>query len=324
MVASKKDMAASVLARLLDQAKKTDDDYQTLVMRYLTERFLHRLGVSRFQDRFVLKGAVLLRVWSSQPYRATRDLDLLHRGDGNPEAIRAEIEEILATEVASDGVVFDPASIRIEAIRPEDDYSGLRTTIGVRCGTYRSTFQVDVGVADAVWPAPTRRPIPCLLGMPEPSVLTYSRDSVVAEKLEAIIVLGDRNSRIKDFFDVRYLAENFEFDRPTLSEAVRRTFRRRKTTLTDRAPHGLTEAYWDSPGRSVQVRAFARRAGLEVDSESVKRIPAVLRSFLLPILEDVRRGRQTEGTWLQRFSETAGVCSPEVDQADFGIPEEPV
>ena len=297
MVASKRDMAASVLARLLDQARKTGDDYQNLVTRYLTERFLHRLEISRFHDRFVLKGAVLLRVWSSQPYRATRDLDLLHRGDGSPEVIRAEIAEILATEVAPDGVVFDPASIRIQAIRPEDDYAGLRATIGVRCGTYRSTFQVDVGVADAVWPVPTRCPVPCLLGMPEPSVLAYSRDSVVAEKLEAIIVLGDRNTRIKDFFDLRYLAENFEFDRQTLAEAVRRTLRRRKTTLTESVPHGLTEAYWDSPGRSVQVRAFARRAGLEIDAEAMKQIPVVLRSFLVPILEDVHRGRQTEGTW---------------------------
>jgi len=294
---SKKNLAASVLARLLARARETGDDYQTLVTRYVTERFLYRLGLSRFRDRFVLKGAVLFRVWSPQPYRATRDLDLLHRGDGNPDAIRSEIAEILSMEVEPDGVVFDPGSIRIETIRPEDEYAGLRATIRVRCGTYRSTLQVDIGVADAVWPPPSAGPVLCLLGMPEPSVLAYSRDSVVAEKLEAIIVLGDRNSRIKDFFDLEHLAENFAFDRPTLTEAVRRTLERRKTILTDEVPFGLTEAYWDTPGRAVQVRAFARRAGLDVDTEAVKRIPTVLRSFLLPIIEDVHRGRQVHGFW---------------------------
>lgn len=294
---SKENLAASVLARLLARARETGDDYQTLVTRYVTERFLYRLGVSRVRDRFVLKGAVLLRVWSPQPYRATRDLDLLHQGDGSPDVIRGEIVEILSLDVEPDGVTFDPGSIRIGSIRPEDEYAGLRATIRVRCGTYRSTLQVDIGVADAVWPPASRGPVPCLLDMPEPSVLTYSRDSVVAEKLEAIIVLGDRNSRIKDFFDLRHLAETFAFDRPTLTEAVRRTLERRKTVLTDEAPFGLMEAYWDTPGRSVQVRAFARRAGLDVDIEVLKRIPTVLRSFLLPVLEDVRRGRQTHGIW---------------------------
>ncbi len=297
MADSKKNLAASVLARLLARAKETGDDYQTLVTRYVTERFLYRLGVSRVRDRFVLKGAVLLRVWSPQPYRATRDLDLLHRGDGSPDVIRAEIAEILAMDVEPDGISFDPDSIRIETMRPEDEYAGLRAAIRVRCGTYRSTLQVDIGVADAVWHPASASPVPCLLGMPEPSVLAYSRDSVVAEKLEAIIVLGDRNSRIKDFFDLKHLAENFAFDRPTLGEAVRRTLERRKTGLTDEEPFGLTESYWDTPGRSVHVRAFARRAGLDVDTEVVKRIPTVLRSFLLPILEDVHRGRQTHGAW---------------------------
>ena len=139
--------------------------------------------------------------------------------------------------------------------------------------------------------------MPCLLDMPEPTVLQYSRDSVVAEKLEAIIVLGDRNSRIKDFFDLRHPAENFGFDRATLTEAVRRTLERRKTAVPDDEPFGLTEANWESPGRSTQIRAFARRAGLDVDTETVREIPAILRAFLIPVLEDVRRGRQTEGIW---------------------------
>jgi hypothetical protein len=157
--------------------------------------------------------------------------------------------------------------------------------------------QVDVGVGDAVWPAPTRDRMPCLLDMPEPEVLAYSPDSVVTEKLEAIVVLGDRNSRIKDFFDIRYLAEHHDFHRLTLAEAIRRTFARRKTPVPPDDPFGLTKDYWDSPGRSAQVRAFARRAGIEVGPGDLSTIPSVLRAFLLPVLDDVRRSHRTEGTW---------------------------
>ncbi len=199
----KKDLPASVLARLLNRARETGEDYQTLVTIYASERFLYRLGNSPVRDRFVLKGAMLFRLWSGQPYRATRDLDLLHRGDRSREAIQKDIESILTTEVEPDGLVFDASSIRLEDIRPENEYAGVRLTMLVRCGSLRTAFQVDVGVGDTVWPAPTRDRMPCLLHMPEPEVLAYSPDSVVAEKLEAIVVLGDRNSRIKDFFDIR-------------------------------------------------------------------------------------------------------------------------
>ena len=161
----KTNLAASVAARLLIRARETGDDHQILLTSYCLERFLYRLGVSDVRDRFVLKGAMLLRLWSDQPYRATRDLDLLRRGDG---------------------------------------------------------------------------------------------------AFEAMLVLGDRNSRIKDFFDLHHLAGHFEFDRATLSEAVRLTLERRRTPVPSEDPLGLTSVYWDNPSRPAQVRAFARRAGLEV------------------------------------------------------------
>ena len=293
----KRNLPASILARLLSRARETGDDYQALVTVYASERFLYRLGVSPARDQFILKGAMLFRVWSGQPYRATRDLDLLHRGEGGQEAIRKGIEAILATEVEPDGLMFDVGSLRLEAIRPEDEYAGVRITMRVRCGSFRTTLQVDVGVGDVVWPPAAQGHMSCLLGMPEPQIFTYSPNSVIAEKLEAIVVLGDRNSRIKDFFDIRYLAEHRSFDRATLAEAIRRTFAQRKTPVPQEVPFGLTEAYWETPGREVQVRAFAARSGLEVAPETLRRIPAVICLFLLPILDDVRSGQRTEGTW---------------------------
>jgi predicted nucleotidyltransferase component of viral defense system len=293
----KSNVPASVLARLLARSKKTGDDYQTLLTAYVCERFLFRLAASPVRDRFVLKGAMLLRVWSDQPYRMTRDLDLLRRGDGTAEAIRRDMETICAVPVEPDGLELDIQSMQLEAIHPEDEYVGTRVTMRVHCGKARIALQVDIGVGDSVYPAPVLRHYSTLLGMPEPEVFAYAPESVIAEKLEAMLVLGDRNSRIKDFFDLRYLAESFSFDRKVLAEAIRSTFAHRKTPITPDDPIGLTDAYWDNPIRPAQVRAFARRSGLETRTENGKEILAVIRPFLVPVLDDLRRGVAKDGTW---------------------------
>ncbi len=131
-------------------------------------------------------------------------------------------------------------------------------------------------------------------------VLAYLPETVIAEKLEAIVVLGDRNSRIKDYFDLRYLAERFEFDGPQLAEAIRRTFARRGTPIPEQVPVGLTPDYWENPLRAPQIRAFARRTGLSVGPEPGTEILHAVRPFLLPILEDLRRGTTQTRTWRPR------------------------
>jgi len=297
MTDKKTNLAASVAARLLNRAKQSGDDYQTLLTGYCFERFLYRLGTSSVRDRFVLKGAMLLRVWSDQPYRATRDLDLLHLGDGSFDAIRDDIRTICLTPVEPDAVVFDTDAVRIEAIRAEDEYAGIRATLPTRCGTARLTLQIDMGLGDSVWPTPRLSAYPVLLDLPAPEVFIYPREAVVAEKLEAIVVLGDRNSRIKDFFDLHHLASRFEFDRATMTEAVRRTFERRRTPIPTEEPIGLTRAYWENPSRPTQVRAFARRAGLAVPGAPGDEFVQLLGTFLLPILDDLRRDVRQEGIW---------------------------
>ena len=290
-------LAASVLARLLNRAKETGDDHQTLLTGYCLERFLYRLGASDCHGRFVLKGAMLLRLWSDRPYRATRDLDLLRRGDGAFDAIRDDLRAIIAMPVPPDGVTFDGESIEIEPIRAEDEYAGTRATLLARCGQARLTLQIDMGLGDSVWPEPRSCAYPALLDFPAPELLAYPREAVVAEKLEAMVVLGDRNSRIKDFFDLHHLATHFAFDRATLVEAVRRTFARRHTIVLSEPPIGLTDAFWRNPSRPAQVTAFARRALLSVPADPGRDLGDLLRAFLLPVLEDVAGGVRGTGTW---------------------------
>jgi hypothetical protein len=199
--------------------------------------------------------------------------------------------------VEDDAVIFDDASVRIDAIRAEDEYAGVRGVLTSRCGSARLPLQIDMGVGDAVWPAPQTCAYPALLEFPAPDVLAYCRETVVAEKLEAMVILGDRNSRIKDFFDLHYLANHFAFDRATLAESVRKTFAKRRTPIPGEPPIGLTPLYWENPSRPAQVRAFARRAGLADPGAPGAEFAGVLGAFLLPILDDLRDGAHREGAW---------------------------
>jgi hypothetical protein len=291
-------LAASVMARLLNRAKSKGEDYQLLVTTYAFERLLYRLGESSVRDRFVLKGAMLLRLWSEQPYRTTRDLDLLRRGDASFDAIRNDLQVILATSAPDDGMEFEAARLTMEPIRSDEEYVGARLMLPARCGKARLSLQVDLGVGDAVWPEPKLQPYPALLDAPAPEVFAYQRETVVAEKLEALVVLGDRNSRIKDFFDLNMLAATFTFDRQELGESVRRTFARRQTPIPAVAPIGLTATYWDNPSRPPQVKAFARRTGLPATADTGREFNEMLSAFLLPVISDVAAGSLRAGTWV--------------------------
>ena len=293
----KKNIAASVAARLLNQARKTGADYQTLLTSYCLERFLYRLGVSDRADRFVLKGAMLMRLWADQPYRATRDLDLLRRGDMAFASVRDDLAAIVLTEVPDDGVTFDASAIDLEAIRAEDEYAGARAMLPARSGSARIRLQIDMGVGDTVWPPPKMCAYPTMLDLPAPAILAYPQEAVVAEKFEAMLVLGDRNSRIKDFFDIDYLAKHFAFDRATLREAIRRTLARRQTPIPRETPIALTEAYWKNPTRPAQMRAFATRAGLPIPEHFAETCSQTLSSFLGALLDDLRTDSNSMGSW---------------------------
>lgn len=194
-----------------------------------------------------------------------------------------------------DGIVFDPESVTAEEIRGADEYDGVRARLEARIAEARIPVQVDVGFGDAVNPPPMREAFPTLLGDEPPRIFVYPRETVVAEKLEAIVSLGATNSRMKDFYDVHRLASSFVFDGKSLAHAVRATFEQRKTPFSDREPFALRLGFLAAPDREVQWRAFLRRGRLRaVDAEQLTN---ELRRFLLPVLEAASEDATFEARW---------------------------
>ena len=280
-------LAASVQARLLNRAKARGEDFSLVLSRYVVERFLYRLSVSPDRDRYWLKGALLFDLWFDVPHRPTRDADFLGFGPADAEALASTVREICGI-AGDDGVVFDPASIRIEEIREQAGYGGLRVRLVGLLGKSRCSVQLDVGYGDAVTPGPDEIVYPTLLDdQPAPRLRAYPRVTVVAEKLEAMVSLGMANTRMKDYFDVRALAREGALDVRLLADAIAATFARRGTALPPGVPLGLSEEFARDATKLSQWQAFLRKNRL--DAPALELVVAEVRDFLV---EPVRLARE--------------------------------
>jgi len=255
-------LARSVQTRLVRHAIGLGVDPNLVLARYAAERLLYRLSRSPYVERFVLKGALLLLVWLGETIRPTRDADLLGFGDLSTGALITIFSELCALEVEPDGLTFDRDSIRVTAIRHEDDYGGRRVTLLARLGPARLSVQVDVGVGDAVTPDPGWLTYPTMLDLPRPRLRAYHPATTVAEKVHAMVALDARNSRMRDFFDVHALATRLPFDGHVLAGAMRATFERRRTPIPTGLPLALTPAFAALEDKQAQWTGFIRRSRL--------------------------------------------------------------
>lgn len=285
-----RNVGASVRARLLDRARAEKTDFQILLTRYALERLLYRLSVSDQRERFVLKGAMLFATWRDDPFRPTRDLDLLGHGDADPAAVAESVRAICSVAVPDDGVVFDVEHIEAGAIRDEAEYAGVRVRTSATIAGARLPIQIDVGFGDAITPDPVEIEYPALLDAPAPVLRAYPPETVVAEKLEAIVSLGVANSRMKDFYDLWVIAQTFAFEGVVLANAVQQTFDRRRTSWPEQTPSGLSEAF--ASERDAQWRAFLARDRLAAAPVSLIQVAEELRAFPQPVLE-----RQDLASW---------------------------
>ncbi len=256
-------VGASVRQRLLNLAKSRGEPLDLLLTRYTLERLLHRLSLSPYRDRFVLKGAMLLTTWFDEPHRATRDLDLLGFGDPADDALLGVFREVMMISV-DDGLSFNLDALSIAPIREGNDYGGSRLRTTANLAGARVTVVVDIGFGDAVEPGPDLIDLPVLLDLPAPRLRAYPRETVVAEKLHAMVVLGLANSRMKDYFDLWMLLGTFEFESRGLQQAVHATFARRGTPVPDRLPVGLSDVFSADPSKQQQWGAFVRSLSKKV------------------------------------------------------------
>lgn len=296
-------VSASIRHRLLNLSKQKNEDFTLTLVRYVAERFLYRLSRSPHAERFVLKGALLLATRLDRPYRSTRDIDFLEYGEASKDTLARAMTDIARTAAPDDGLSFDLKSLRVEEIRENADYGGLRVSIFVRLAAARIPLQIDVGYGDVVVPGTIELEYPTLLGGVAPRIRAYPIETVIAEKVEAIVKLGMTNSRMKDYFDLWLISRTLSFEGSMLSKAFGATFERRGTELPTDGPAGLTPDFGEAPDNVKRWRAFVETNGLEDAPKDLEPVLVAIRHLVVPPLraagrrEPFRRSWSPDGEW---------------------------
>ena len=289
-----KDLAASVRQRLLNRARAENRPFQEVLQYYAMERFLYRLSLSECVDNYFLKGALMLRAWRSPEFRPTMDIDVLGRTQNDAEHVVEQIRNILATPVEPDGLTFDDAEVQAERITEDADYEGIRIRFAGALGTAKVHMQIDVGFGDVVYPQPEEVELPTVLDFPPPRLLGYSKESVIAEKFEAMLQLGELNSRMKDFYDIWLLSRLFDFDGARLAEAIRRTLERRKTPLPEDIV-AFSPAF--AAEKQAQWSAFHKRLSDSSAPPDFTQVVQAIDGFLSPVATALHAGRRIRSRW---------------------------
>jgi len=275
-------VSASVTQRLRNINREKREDFNLLLRRYAIERLLYRLSLSEYQDQFVLKGALLFLHWMGELHRPTRDVDMLGFGDSSETTLKTIFTDIAQIQTQDDGLFFDLTTIHAEEIREDQVYAGQRIHMIAYLGQAKIPLQIDIGFGDAITPDSIEIEYPTLLDFDAPRLLIYPRETVVAEKLEAMVTLGIANSRMKDFYDVWLLAQTFTFESDMLVNAIEATFGRRQTAIPTDEPFALTDEFARDANKINQWKAFLNRNRL--DAPPLDQVIQILREFVLPIL----------------------------------------
>ena len=288
--------AESIRQRVRNELRARGENVEFGLQRYAVERFLYRLGRSSHRKSFVLKGATLFAIWGTV-YRPTRDIDLTGYGSSEVRDVIDAFREICNTPDEVESLVFDTEGITVDPIRDGTEYGGLRVRLRAWLGESDIPIQVDVGFGNAIVPEPEEIEFRTLLGDPPPRILAYPQEAIVAEKCHAMVILGERNSRFKDFYDIHALAGAFRFERSTLVTSVRATFDCRSTPVEDALPAALGTAFYANPGRAAQWRAYVSRNDLlEAPSDFVQ-VGERITTFLQPVWQDLRSDNTHAGDW---------------------------
>ena len=290
----KRNLPASIHQRLLNKAHQSGRAFNELLQYYAIERLLYRLSISQYSEQFTLKGALMFNAWGLTNLRPTRDIDLLGHTQNTVDAVLKIFQDLSKLEAEPDGLEFDPLHIQSERIKEDADYEGIRITMTARLGKSRLTIQIDIGFADVITPAPERLDYPTILDFPAPHLYGYPPETVIAEKFQAMTVLGMANSRMKDFYDIWMLITNFEFDGMVIQTAVERTFQNRSTELPDERHIVFSDEFAEN--KRDQWNAFSKKLRDE-NAVAIHQIVVLMRGFFFPILRASQQGTALKKKW---------------------------
>lgn len=272
------DKASSVLARLKNKAKESGRSYQLCLQLFCQEEFLRRLEKSKYADNFVLKGGLFIYALTEFESRVTMDIDfLLQRLPNTPEQLQPIIEEIIKTETDNDFVTFEITSVAPIAVAKK--YAGIGASLVAKIKNTKTPINIDFGVGDVIVPKQEKRTIPTQLDdFDSPTINTYSLETTIAEKLDAILDLMEFSSRMKDYYDIYYLATHFEFDSDTLAEAMRKTFANRNHHFTMEQFNQII-AFGEDESMQKKWQAFAKKINCDITDFAI--IIKEIQTFLL-------------------------------------------
>ena len=291
------DVAASVLARLKNKAAKSGRSYQLCLQLFCQEEFLRRLEKSKYAENLVLKGGLFLYSLTDFDSRVTADVDfLLRKMPNTPEQLQAILEGIIATQTGNDFITFEIKNVAPIAVAKK--YAGIGASLAARIKNTKTPFGIDFGVGDIIVPRQEKRKIPTQLdGFEAPTVNTYSLETTVAEKLDAILSLMEFSSRMKDYYDLYYLANKFDFDGATLTEALKKTFENRGHKFTVEQ-FDQVMAFGSDDAMQKKWKAFCRKIDTKTDD-----FDTVLRTIDVFLTEPYKAAVENAGfhlKWLVR------------------------
>jgi hypothetical protein len=294
MNVEKKNLLASIHQRLLNKARQSGRAFNELIQYYAIERFLYRLSISEYSELFTLKGALMFNVWGFTNMRPTRDIDLLGHTRNTVDSVSRIFRDVSKLASEPDGLEFDPDHIQGEIIKEDAEYEGIRITMPAQLGRTRLNIQIDIGFADVITPAPEKLEYPTILDLPAPSLFGYPAETVIAEKFQAMTVLGMVNSRMKDFYDIWMLITNLEFDGIVIQTAIERTFQNRGTELPTETHIIFSDEFVEN--KMAQWNAFSRKIRDEI-AVAIDQIVSIMRDFFFPVLHASQQGTIFKKKW---------------------------
>jgi predicted nucleotidyltransferase component of viral defense system len=291
-----KDVAASIRARLQANAKETGRPFQEVLQYFAMERFLFRLSQSQHADKLVLKGGLMLTAWRAPSSRPTKDIDFLAKMPNDVDSVVQVVREICQQEVESDGLEFDIASIDGRITKEDADYEGVRVNFRATLQNARIHMQIDMGFGDVVVPSVIPMEYPTILDFEAPRLNGYSRETTVAEKFEAMVKLGQLNSRIRDFFDIWLLSRQFDFDGKILADAMQQTFANRGTEINTE-PVALTPDFASDAEKQTQWSGFCQKSRVEHAPGSLQEVCNAIAQFIKPVATAVQTEQPFDDFW---------------------------